>query len=144
MGFFQPTPPPYDPLELARKPFAERSRAVCAAWALQGYGTPLAIYAFYAVKVVLLYVGGWWLFCRFSPGLGDPRSIASWAFTPVAFQKAILYSLLFEVLGLGCGSGPLTGRYFPPIGGFLYFLRPGTTKLPLFPRAPILGGTTRT
>ena len=43
--------------------------------------------------------------------------------------------MLFEVLGLGCGSGPLTGRYFPPIGGFLYFLRPGTTKLPLVPGA---------
>ena len=31
--------------------------------------------------------------------------------------------MLFEILGLGCGSGPLTGRYFPPVGGFLYFLR---------------------
>jgi transmembrane protein DUF3556 len=51
--------------------------------------------------------------------------------------------LLFEILGLGCGSGPLTGRYFPPLGGFLYFLRVGTTKLPLFPRLPILGGRTR-
>jgi hypothetical protein len=40
--------------------------------------------------------------------------------------------LLFEIAGLGCGSGPLTGRYVPPVGGFLYFLRPGTTKLSLF------------
>ncbi len=46
--------------------------------------------------------------------------------------------MLFEGLGLGCGSGPLTGRYFPPFGGFLYWLRPGTTKLSM------LGGKTRT
>ena len=62
----------------------------------------------------------------------------------MAFQKAILWCMLFEGLGLGCGSGPLTGRYAPPVGGFLYFLRPGTTKLPLFPRAPLLGGHRRT
>jgi hypothetical protein len=69
--------------------------------------------------------------------------VATWWLHPVAFQKAIVWSMLFEVLGLGCGSGPLTGRYFPPVGGFLYFLRPGTTKLPLFPGVPVLGGRTR-
>ncbi len=52
--------------------------------------------------------------------------------------------MLFEGLGLGCGSGPLTGRYFPPVGGFLYFLRPGTTKLPLFSGLPMVGGFRRT
>ena len=36
------------------------------------------------------------------------------------------------------------GRYFPPIGGFLYFLRPGTTKLPLVRGLPLLGGIRRT
>jgi hypothetical protein len=29
------------------------------------------------------------------------------------------------------------------MGGFLHFLRPGTTKLPVFPRLPLLGGTRR-
>src|SRR6202034_3656763 len=75
--------------------------------------------------------------------LGGPSTVTSWWLHPVAFQKAIVWSLLFEVLGLGCGSGPLTGRYFPPVGGFLYFLRPGTTKLPLFPGVPLIGGRTR-
>src|SRR5262249_41165437 len=49
-----------------------------------------------------------------------------------------------EGLGLGCGSGPLTGRYSPPFGGALYFCRPGTTKAPLFPGLPVLGGDRRT
>jgi hypothetical protein len=108
VGLLAPTPPPYDPLEWAKKPFAEKARMVCESWALQGYGTPVAIYAVYALKVAL-YVGAWAFFCSNTPGLG-------------------------------CGSGPLTGRYWPPVSGFLHFLRPGTIKLPVFSR----WGTQRT
>ncbi|MBW2548193.1 MAG: DUF3556 domain-containing protein, partial [Deltaproteobacteria bacterium] len=39
---------------------------------------------------------------------------------------------------------PLTGRYNPPFGGALYFCRPGTIKVPLFPGLPIFGGSKRT
>lgn len=141
MGFFSPTPPPYDAIEWARKPLAERGRMVCEAWALDGYGTPPSVFLVYLLKIAV-FVGGWVAFCGFGPGTGA-TSIASWWLHPVAFQKAIVWSLLFEVTGFGCGSGPLTGRYLPPIGGFLYFLRPGTTKLPLFPGASIIGGQTR-
>jgi hypothetical protein len=142
MGFLAPTPPPYDPLEWAEKPLHERGRMVCEAWAMQGYGTPTSVFLVYLIKVVL-YIGGWVFFCSQSPTLGGLRTLGSWWLIPLAFQKGIVWSALFEVLGLGCGSGPLTGRYFPPVGGFLYFLRPGTTKLPLFPGIPIVGGRTR-
>jgi hypothetical protein len=138
---FDPIKPPYDPLDWVKRPLSERGRMVCEAWALQGYGTPLGVYAVYALKVAL-YVAAWWGFCRASPALAGP--VSTWWLHPIAFQKAIVWSLLFEVLGLGCGSGPLTGRYVPPVGGFLYFLRPGTTKLPLWPGLPLLGGRTRT
>lgn len=141
--FIKPIPPPYDPLEWVEKPFPERSRMVCHAWAMQGYGTPLFVYLVYALKMAL-YVGGWIFFCRFTPGMGGFADISTWWLRPEAFQKAILWSMLFEILGLGCGSGPLTGRYVPPIGGFLYFLRPGTTKLAVFPNAPLIGGHRRT
>ena len=139
----QPTAPPYDPLQWVKLPFPERARLVCQSWALQGYGTPIGAFAAYALKL-WLYVGLWSVFCSFTPGLGGLAKLAGWWLSPVAFEKAILWSMLFEGLGLGCGSGPLTGRYFPPLGGFLYFLRPGTTKLPLFPRLPLLGGSRRT
>lgn len=142
MGLLDPTPPPYDALEWAQKPFSERAKMVCAAWALQGYGSPLGVYVAYLAKIAL-YVAVWVAFCGTSPELGGPRTIASWWLHPVAFQKAIVWSMLFEVVGLGCGSGPLTGRYAPPIGGALYFLRPGTTKLPFFPGAPVIGARTR-
>jgi hypothetical protein len=140
--FWKPLVPPYAPLEWAKKPFPEKSRMVCNAWAMQGYGSPLAVYAAYLVKI-LLYVAGWFFFCGFTPGMGTLASFSSWWARPEAFEKAILWSLLFEIAGLGCGSGPLTGRYMPPVGGFLYFLRPGTTKLPVFEGAPLIGGFRR-
>lgn len=143
MSLLQPIPPPYDALEWIKKPFGERARMVCESWALQGYGTPLGAYALYVVKL-LLYVGGWVFFCSLSPSLGGLGTIGAWCLSPLAFEKAILWSMLFEGLGLGCGSGPLTGRYYPPVGGFLYWLRPGTTKLPLLPWLPLLGGARRT
>jgi hypothetical protein len=142
MGLIKPTPPPYDPLEWAKQPFAQQAEQACKAWAVQGYGTPIGAYFLYVLKVVF-YIWMWTYFCSFTPGLGGLNNFMAWIFNPIAFQKAILWSMLFEILGLGCGSGPLTGRYFPPLGGFLYFLRPGTTKLPLYPAMPILGGNKR-
>lgn len=137
-----PLAPPYDPIAWSKEPLHRRGRMVCEAWALQGYGSPLGVYVAYAVKVAF-YVAMWVVFCGLSPSLGGFATLGTWWLEPLAFQKAIVWSMTFEVLGLGCGSGPLTGRYFPPVGGFLYFLRPGTTKLPLFPGAPVVGGATR-
>jgi hypothetical protein len=115
---------------------------VCQAWAEQGYGTPWVIYVVYLLKV-LANVGGWCFFCSFTPGLGHLGDLSAWWLRPEAFQKAVLFSMAFEGLGLGCGSGPLTGRYVPPVGGFLYFCRPGTTKAPLFPGLPVVGADRR-
>ena len=143
MSFLQPTPTPYDPFQWGQLPFTERARLVCQAWAVQGYGAPLVVIVFYAVKIAL-YAAVWLMFCSFTPSLGGLSNIGTWWLEPIAFQKAILWSMLFEGLGLGCGSGPLTGRYYPPFGGFMYFLRPGTTKLALFPGVPLFGGYKRT
>ncbi|CAN95704.1 putative membrane protein [Sorangium cellulosum So ce56] len=143
VALLRPLAPPYDPLDWAKRPFPERARMVCEAWALQGSGAPLAVYVLHAVKLAL-YAGAWVLFCSTSPSLGGLSTIGDWWLHPLAFQKAILWSMLFEGLGFGCGFGPLSGRYAPPVGGALYFLRPGTTKLALFARAPLLGGTRRT
>ena len=143
MALLNPVPPPYDIAEWQKKPFPERVKMVCQSWALQGYGTPWPIYIVYILKIGF-YVWAWSFFCSFTPGLGSLRDFGAWYFEPVAFQKAVLWSMAFEGLGLGCGSGPLTGRYNPPFGGALYFCRPGTTKVPFFPGLPILGGYKRT
>lgn len=94
MGILDPIPPPYDPLEWEKLPFPEKSRLVCRSWALQGYGTPLSAYVFYLLKLVL-YVGGWMFFCSFSTEVVDVWAIGEWWLQPVAFIKAVLFSMLF-------------------------------------------------
>jgi hypothetical protein len=128
----KPILPAYEIADWKRRPFPERLRMVCQAWAEQGYGSPASIYLLYLAKIAG-YVGVWVAVNAIMPGR-DLANIETWWATPEAFGKAIVWTMLFEGLGLGCGSGPLTGRYVPPIGGALYFLRPGTTKLPLFPK----------
>jgi hypothetical protein len=142
MSLTRPAPLPFDPYAWEKRPFWERARMACQAWALQGYAAPALAYAFYALKLGV-YIGGFLLFCSLTPGLGGPAEWPRFWLNPLAFQKAVLWSMLFEGLGLGCGSGPLTGRYAPPIAGVLHFARPGTTKLPLFPRLPLLSGIRR-
>jgi hypothetical protein len=110
----------------------------CQAWALDGYGSPLAIYALYLIKL-LIYVGAWVGFAA----LGDGADWSERLLSASAFKKAVLWSMLFESLGLGCGSGPLTGRYRPPVSAPLHFLRPGTLRLPPWPSLPLLGGSQR-
>ena len=141
-GIIAPILPDFDPDEWVRLPLAERGRQVCQSWAKDGYGTPYAVYLAYLVKAAA-YIVGWFAFCQFSESLGGLATIGEWWSAPDAFKKAILFSMLFEGLGLGCGSGPLTGRYVPPIGGILYWLRPGTLKLPVFPWMPLIGDARR-
>jgi hypothetical protein len=74
-----------------------------------------------------------------TPGIGGLGQLGSWWFEPIVFQKVVVFTLLFEVLGLGCGFGPLTLRFLPPIGGPLFWLRPGTVRLAPWPR--IVPGT---
>lgn len=136
--------PPYELNRLREAPFAERMRLICRTWLYQVNAPPTAVYIGYVVKIALLYVGGWLFFCSFSRDLGSPFNVSAWAFETAAFQKAVLWSLAYEGLGFGCSTGPMTGRFLPPIGGVLHFLRPGTTKLSVFPGAPVIGGIRRT
>ena len=135
--------PPYPVEELLAAPFPERIRLVCRSWAAQVNPTPPAVLIAYWLKYLLLFVGGWAFFCSFSAGYPGLFSLSAWAFTSAAFQKAIAWALFYESAGFGCSSGPMNGRFWPPLGGFLHFLRPGTTKLPLFPGIPIFGGIRR-
>jgi hypothetical protein len=136
--------PPFDVRQALAAPFPERVRLVCRAWASQVHATPFVVLVAYWAKYLLLFIGGWAFFVSFSrdyPGFGSP---GTWAFGATAFQKAVLWAVVYESIGLGCSSGPMNGRFWPPIGGVLYFLRPGTTKLALFPGLPLVGGITRT
>jgi hypothetical protein len=134
--------PTFDPTTWSTKDFTERVRIGTHAYVLGGIGFPALAYVFHAVKLLVL-VAGWMFFCSFTPGLGNPATIGTWIFDGVAFQKAFLWGSLFEVMGMGCMSGPLGLKIWPPFTACLHFLRPGTTKLAPFPMLPVFGGTTR-
>lgn len=138
--------PPYeieDVPDVRALPFPQRMRLICRMWASQQNATPFVVIAMYWLKYLLLFVGGWAFFSSFSTNYTGLLSIGDWAFTGIAFKKAIAFAMLYEVLGFGCSFGPMNARFNPPMGGFLHFLRPGTTKLSLFPSLPLFGGITR-
>ena len=66
------------------------------------------MYLLYLMKIGL-YVAAPAAIISLTPGLGGLSHIADWWTQPIVYQKAIVFTLLFEILGLGCGSGPLTG-----------------------------------
>jgi hypothetical protein len=139
-----PARPPDQPARLAAVSFPERVRLVCQVWASQVHATPLGVIALYWVKYLVLFAGGWAFFASFARGWPGLAAVGDWAFTGDAFRRAVLWAIVYESIGVGCSSGPMNGRFVPPIGGILYFLRPGTTKLPLVPGLPVLGGMRRT
>ena len=145
MGFLTPTPPPFDLEQWRKKPHLARIKPLAQDWAVNGFGTPEAVYLLYLVKLVVFALGGFLLISATTPGIGGLGDFADWWTEPIVFQKVVVWLVLWEVIGLGCGSMPLTFRFLPPIGGILYWLRPGTVRLPPWPdRVPLTGGTRRT
>ena len=144
MGFVSPNLPDLDVDRWRAQPRAERTKALQQHWTQNGFGTPYAIYLLYIVKIGLYVLGGL-AFAASTPGIGTLGNVADWWTEPVVFQKVIVWTLLFEVLGFGCGFGPLTLRFLPPLGTFLYWLRPGTIRLPPWPaQVPLTRGSRRT
>ena len=145
MGFLQPSPPPFDLEEWKRQPFLTRLKANAQDWAVNGFGTPGVVYLLYIVKLAIYLVGGLILIGATTPGLGGAGDFGDWWSEPIVFQKLAVWTLVWEILGLGSGSMPLALRFSPPIGGVLYWLRPGTVRLPPFAdRVPLTRGFRRT
>jgi len=144
MGFLSPDLPVVDVAEWRKSDRAERLRPMARHIAERGMGYPEVFYVLYAVKIGLYIVAGLG-FALATKGIDGWGNIGAWWNEPIVFQKVVLWSLLFEVLGLGCGFGPLTGKVMPPLGSPLYWLRTGTVRLPPWPRRiPLTGGDRRT
>ncbi|MCW2795361.1 DUF3556 domain-containing protein [Nocardioides sp.] len=144
MGFLQPNLPDLDLAEWRKGSRNERMRPLNRHLAEVGFGTPDVVFIAYAVKIGL-YVLGAMAFALTTPGIDGFTDVTSWWSQPIVFQKVVIWTLLFEVLGLGCGFGPLNLRFMPPLGSFLYWLRPGTIRLAPWPgRVPGTAGTART
>ncbi|GAC1315721.1 MAG: DUF3556 domain-containing protein [Thermoleophilaceae bacterium] len=145
MGFLAPDPPPVDVGEWRRLPHLERIKPLARDWAVNGFGTPSAVYLLYVVKLIVFVLAGLAVISASTRGLGGFGTLGDWWTEPIVFEKAAVWLLLWEIVGLGCGSMPLTLRFLPPIGSILYWLRPGTVRLAPWPtRIPLTGGSRRT
>ncbi|MFL6157621.1 MAG: DUF3556 domain-containing protein [Marmoricola sp.] len=144
MGFLKQDAPQVDFATWVTGTRAEKIRPMARHWAEVGFGTPVVLHLFYVVKI-LLYVLVAWLIAISTSGIDGFTHVEDWYDAPVVYEKVVLFTMLFEVLGLGCGFGPLNNRFFPPMGSPLYWLRPGTIRLPPWPdRIPLTRGDTRT
>lgn len=144
MGFLKQTAPQVDFEEWSKGTRAEKIRPMARHWAEVGFGTPVALHLFYVLKICL-YILGAWLVVLSTRGIDGFTAVADWWTEPIVFEKVVLYTMLFEVVGLGCGFGPLNNRFFPPMGSILYWLRPKTIRLPPWPdRIPLTKGDSRT
>jgi hypothetical protein len=145
VGLLDPNLPDIDLETWRRKTYRDRLRPLAQHWVENGFGTPAPMYLVYVLKLVGYAVGGLAIIAATTPGIGGLSDFASWYAEPVVLQKVVIWTLLFEVLGVGCGSGALTLHFWPPIGGFLHWARPGTIRLPAWPdKVPLTRGTRRT
>ncbi|MET4428417.1 MULTISPECIES: DUF3556 domain-containing protein [unclassified Mycolicibacterium] len=143
MGFLKQNTPVVDYETWSKGTRAEKIVPMARHWAEVGFGTPVVLHLFYVVKI-LAYVLVAWLIVLTTSGIDGFTNVANWYAEPIVFQKVVFYTLLFEVVGLGCGFGPLNNRFFPPMGSMLYWLRPNTIRLPPWPnRVPFTRGDAR-
>jgi hypothetical protein len=144
MGFLKQDTPQIDFEQWSKGTRAEKIVPMARHWAEVGFGTPVALHLFYVAKIAA-YLLVAWLIALGTDGINGFTDVAHWYAEPIVYQKVVFFTMLYEVVGLGCGFGPLNNRFFPPMGSILYWLRPKTIRLPPWPnRIPLTAGDSRT
>src|SRR5439155_25833716 len=106
---------------------------------------PGAVYLLYIVTLILFVFLAMLFVSLTTPGVDGITDVGDWWTKPIVFQKFVVWTSMWEIIGLGSGSMQLAARYSPIIGGALYWLRPGTVRLPPWPdKVPLTRGNRRT
>src|SRR4029079_1344068 len=132
VSLLQPSPPPFDLQEWKQKTHLSRIKPLVQDWGLNGFGSPGFVYFLYAFKLIVYFAGAMAVI-SLTPGLGSLGDFSDWWSEAIVFQEFAGWPLLWALLGLGAGAIPLSFRFKPPIGGALYWRRPGTVRLPPWP-----------
>jgi hypothetical protein len=145
MGFKTGDFPPVDPETFLDKPLFERTKTLALHWVEYGFGTPRMIHTTYLVKVLVLYIGVGLTLITTTSDLGRPWEVGSWWDQPIVYQKLVLWTMFLETVGIAGSWGPLAGKFKPMTGGLLFWLRPGTIRMPPWSeQVPGTRGDTRT
>jgi Transmembrane protein of unknown function (DUF3556) len=102
------------------------------------------IHLLYIVKLVLLYALGGIVIATVTSGLPAFWHVSEWWNQPIVYQKAILWTVLLELVGLAGSWGPLAGKIKPMTGGYRFWARPNTIRLRPWRRVPFTAGNRRT
>ena len=144
MGLTTGNFPPVDPATFTQVPYRERLKTLSRHWAEYGFGAPKITALIYIVKLLCFYVLGGALVATLTSGL-DPLHPAAWWDDVVVYQKAVLWTVLLECIGVAGSWGPLAGHFKPMTGGIRYWARPRTIRLPPWPETvPGTAGDERT
>jgi hypothetical protein len=136
--------PPVDPATFMNTPYRERIKTLSRHWAEYGFGAPKITTLIYVAKLLFFYVLGGALVATLTSGL-NPLHPAEWWDDVVVYQKAVLWTVLLECLGVAGSWGPLAAHFKPMTGGFRYWARPRTIRLPPWPeKVPFTTGDERT
>ena len=125
MSFTKPEFPPVDPDTFLAKPLMERMRFLTQHWTDNGFGSPRMVHAIYIAKLVFLYALGGVIVATVTSGLPAFWHVAEWWNQPIVYQKAVLWTVLLEAIGIAGSWGPLAGKVKPMTGGIVFWLRHG-------------------
>ena len=144
MGLLTGDFPPVDPPTFMEKPYRERLKTLAQHWVEYGFGAPKITAVIYVAKVLILYVVGGVLVATLTSHL-NPLHPSVWFDEPIVYQKAVMWTVLLEIMGLAGSWGPLAGHFKPMTGGFRYYARVGTIRVPPWPgKVPFTKGDERT
>jgi len=144
MSFTKPNLPAVDPHTFLTKPLMERMRILTVNWAENGFGSPRMVHTVYIAKLVLFYALGGVLIATLTSGLPAFWHVSEWWSQPIVYQKAVLWTVLLETIGVAGSWGPLAGKVKPMTGGVLFWARPGTIRLRPWKWVPFTVGDRRT
>jgi hypothetical protein len=69
--------------------------------------------------------------------------VGRWWNQPIVYEKAVLWTVLLETIGVAGSWGPLAGKFKPMTGGIRFWARTGTIRLRPWRRVPFTAGDRR-
>ncbi len=144
MGLTTANFPPVDPATFMQVPYRERIKTLSQHWVENGFGAPKITPVIYIFKLIFFYALGGVLVATLTSDL-DPLHPEAWWDEPIVYQKAVLWTLLLECVGVAGSWGPLAGHFKPMTAGFRYYARLRTLRMPPWPdKVPFTKGDERT
>jgi uncharacterized membrane protein YkgB len=144
MGFTKPDLPPVDPDTFMQQPLMHRMKVLALHWVEHGFGTPRMVHSIYLAKLLFFYMLGGVVVATTTSRLPAFWHVAQWWNQPIVYEKAVLWTVLLETIGVAGSWGPLAGKFKPMTGGIRFWARTGTIRLRPWKAVPLTAGDRRT